>query len=267
MERRRAVQSRLIAVAVLVVSTGSWTAPSSQDPPCTPNATHDMCDTVGHASGFLHKGVSAFVAKLQTGKFKPSPLPGGDPNCTVQIAPVTGSANTPVTSETDDRHSYVVAIIKNPNGCKAAKFDLGTGDSAAWIVTFKYKPDAQGHMPGRYSSIGTSRIVGLGTGFLGLWDSPLSGDDKWLFTHCAPVPPSEPPYLDNALFYTHAQLCTDVDTLRHDATRVAAALAVRLRQAPRGTQTTPGARPASDDDPALWFRCGGDCCYSDSYYY
>jgi hypothetical protein len=249
-------RSKLLALGALVLCTASWIAPSPYAFACSPKGDHDLCKKKGNAWGIGKKEVSKLVSKLQSenkiGQYTLTPIPGGDVSCKVAIAPIVQSVETPLTVDGDE-HNYVVALITNPDGCTAPKFDLKEGETAAWIVNFNYT----GSLPHKGDKIGTSWIVGLKTG-LGGWDSEMSGSDKWRFTHCETS--HEPPNYDNAAFFRHADLCPTLDHLKHNATSVASALVNAL------TQKSPSANDAADDDPALWFRCGGDCCYSDSFY-
>ena len=189
----------------------------------------------------------------------------GNSDCALRIKVATNSKGIDrkleeANADGSRKNGFIVALLTNPDGCKTDAFALDAGDTAAWYVRFENAAiDDDGK---RHDGQGTSYLVLL---HRHVWnrDYRFPGNRKWSLGYCNHA--SRPNATDQALVLTYATACTAVDSLGHDAHRISEAQhaeALRLHAlrtsnaSPAGRVLVPGV------DLALWFACGGDCCYS-----
>jgi hypothetical protein len=139
-------------------------------------------------------------------------------------------------------NGYVVALIRNQYDCKPKRFSLGKNDRAAWIVRF----DSQDEYADR-RVVGTAYLVTLGGGA----DDFLA---SWSFWQCGSnhktIPDTASAVIQNET--QPADICGTANP-DHNAARIS-----RERMAARNARTL-----LDSGDPAVWFACGTDCCYSE----
>lgn len=215
-----------------------------QAPP-TP-LTFDPIQNVGHT---LNHKVKSFVeSQLTAGQFEneydfPVDKEGGG-KCILTVRAAKNSQYiTRKNPHKPNEYGYVVALIRNQYPCKPKRFSLGKNGRAAWIVRF----DSEDEYTDR-RVVGTAYVVSLGG----------AGADEflatWSFWQCGSkhdnIPTTASAVIQNET--NPADICGTANP-DHNAARVSGERLAAFR-----------AQALVDQgDPAVWFACGTDCCYSE----
>jgi hypothetical protein len=172
--------------------------------------------------------------------------------CDLRISPARGSVGVRKRRDGSPPMAFVVARIENPNNCKTNKLPLDAGHQAVWIVQFTNIIP----IPFRSATfMGKARVVVLGAaGDPTENDRWITTGDGWKLGQCHHD--SGDGKTDNATILKHDNVCELTMQFHHNAAQVTA----YLKSLP---QAAAKARLTVDDDPALWFLCGTDCCYAD----
>lgn len=210
------------------------------------------------------------VRKLKTADFTtPIPfhmkLPNGKPSaCSLWIQVATNSVSINKYADAEASHGYIVGLITNPDDCVIPDFKLSKSDTVAWFVQFT-KPLKES---GRQDNMGHSGLVRLRGGLLGK-DAWFPGGRDWGVGYCNHAPRRDA--VDEVMVLTRDSVCDAASAFGHNG----ALLSAELDQAAREVNTSAASGAgisaksatmvhyiADSEDLALWFACGGDCCYT-----
>ncbi len=216
--------------------------PSTVDVP--PKIDFDPLQNVGR--GLINRKLTKLVESMSFEDPYPSTIAAEEQgkSCDLNIRAASNSQNISAKADVAAGFGYVVAVIENATDCKPLGFPLGKGERAAWIIRFDNEYPATGRV-----IVGTAQIVVLGKH---AWNSddwlPQAG--YWRFWQCGNS--HAPETKGRAMMQNQPGSICDVTKLDHDPVRIEREL---KGLAAKGLLT--------DGDPAVWFACGTDCCYSD----
>lgn len=184
--------------------------------------------------------------------------------CDLAISVATNSVNIPKYEETDAANGYILGLITAPSRCAIKGAELGDKDTVAWFARFTKGPQT-GTPDQRIDDVGDSGFVFLHGGY------QKNEDDKWFprgrdwsLGFCNHSN-QQGAMNDKATGMTYKQAC-DVPgspVIQHDLSLLSRLL-IEASQSPAFRTMYRGQRldDPTDGDVAVWFACGGDCCYA-----
>ena len=187
-----------------------------------------------------------------------------DSKCALQIRVAKKSVK--IKQRYDEGKGFIVALITNPSKCKPIAFDLAHDKVAAWYVRYE-NPTVDGVTGQRQHNVkGLTGLIVLKKGWLGR-DEWFPNKKGWELGYCNHTERPNPK--DQAFVRTYETACSDSSETEHDARHLSAlqlaeaALVDKARDAriAGATAVGPVRKLVAGTDPALWFACGGDCCY------
>lgn len=221
-----------------------------------------------HVGKWFNRKVKDFVIHDMADGFQPAEdfyLAPQNVLCALKISVAKSSSGVDKKVDASNPNGFIVALIANPNDCKPDAFDLARQDTAVWYVRFENAQtidDGKRHDATNGTKVGKSSLILLQRNG---WDNDYWFPKKkeWSLGYCNHTP--RPNATDQALVVTYASACTAVNSLGHNAHDIS--LLQREEAVRLAAQIKSGASPTqrvlvAGDDLALWFACGGDCCYA-----
>ncbi len=219
-----------------------------------------------HVDNFLSHKIKNFVRDSLSGQFEEAKgfyvLSKVDDRCKVMISVVKKTFGVAKKLDGDSPNGFIVALLTNPNKCEPDAFKLDSRDTAAWYV--RYENQSTVDTPGvRQPAVGRSGLILLHRHWYNR-DSWFPVDrKKWALGYCNHEPAI--PEKDDAMVMTYAKACDYPMEVKHNVDTIAAhqfVEATALFKARSDKKPLPARVLVPDDDIALWFACGGDCCYA-----
>lgn len=213
-----------------------------------------------------NKELRKFVRKMDmSADFQPSvgfvvKSSNGNDDCELFIKVATGTFAVERKKDSANPNGFILGLITNPAGCKPLAFTLGVKDTVVWWGRYT-NTDVLGSAGTPVDGIGRTGLILLQRDGSKDQDEWLIADRRWIMGYCNHASQGT---ADQALVLAYAERCSGPVRFEH----AAAVMSKAMRDAARkdsGRKSTgfdayrllPGA-----NDLALWFACGGDCCYS-----
>ncbi len=266
--RRWITRTSLTGLILLTLAAGSLqTTADPADRSSEPSLTHRMkpkelsIDPDFNVGKHKNNELRKFIRKMDKNvDFRTSigfvmKSRNGDDGCELFIRVASGTYAIERKKDSANPNGFILGLITNPNGCMPLAFSLGPKDTAAWW--------------GRYTSptvVGADGTPAEGVGRTGLillernggsdHDEWLPMGRRWTMGYCNH---SSQGNTDQALVLAYSERCSGPQRYEHNAAAISQAMlkAARDKSPVDAYRLLPGA-----NDLALWFACGGDCCYS-----
>jgi hypothetical protein len=217
----------------------------------------DAILNVGHANNVQ---VRVLVRRMQRNNEFNAPVAftmkssNGNDACQLYISTTVGSYSVPKMHDPANKFGFIVGVITNPNDCKPLAFNLGVKDSAAWYVHYTL-PTAIGSPGVAQDGVGQTGLILLQRNGATHEDDWFPQARSWNLGYCNHATGGT---VDAALVLSYAERCSAPIQYKHNTDVMSAAMSRAAKDKTLAAyRLLPGA-----NDLALWFACGGDCCYS-----
>jgi hypothetical protein len=173
--------------------------------------------------------------------------------CKLYIRTTKESWYIPKKHDGDNPNGFIVGMITNPNDCRTLALpDLGVNDTAAWFVRYIVPKVVA---PGEKNGTGRTGLILLQRDGATTKDDWFPKQRSWNLGYCNH---SDGGAVDAAHVLADKEKCYMPQKYKHNTDTLSKLMLLGARtRRPEFFRLLPGA-----NDLALWFACGGDCCYS-----